>query len=238
MAIVLRNGGVFFHVAKTGGRWVGNMLHELDLIEKSVRPRHIDLVHYHHSMQVANKRPLPRVRNALAGPVKNKAPFTFCFVRNPFDWYESWFKFMSRSDQNWRHWGDEHDLASWHPMSALNGLGHSDFNQFVTNVYNKRPGFVSEMYALYTQAPMSFIGKQENLLEDFLKVFKLMELDVNEELVRNSPRFGISQPKAAPLCWDPELKTKIALAEYSAFIRYGYENELMSLGLPVNGLSR
>jgi len=102
MAIVLRNGSVFFHVAKTGGRWVGNVLHELDLVERSVSPRHIDLVHYFYKDQAANMRPMQRIRNMLSGAGENNAPFTFCFVRNPFDWYESWFRFMSRSDQNWR----------------------------------------------------------------------------------------------------------------------------------------
>jgi len=125
------------------------------------------------------------------------------------------------------------NLKNWHPMSTLNGLGCTDFNQFITNVYNRSPGFVSQMYALYTQAPMSFIGKQESLLDDLLKVLTLMGLEVDEDIVRNNPKFGVSQSSATTLHWDPDLKRKIALAEYSAFIRYGYQNELLNLDLPL-----
>ena len=233
MTTILKNGAVFLHVAKTGGRWVESVLSELDLVDKVVAPRHMDVVHYANRVDRINNKPMNRLGNWFSPALSDKPPFMFCFVRNPFDWYESWYKFMSRPDQNWRDWGGQNDLANWHPMSALNGLGDFDFNQFVANVYDKRPGFVSQMYALYTQAPMSFIGKQENLIDDLLKAFKLMNLNVNEEEVRSISKVGVSQPSCtASISWDPELKTKIAFAEYSAFIRYGYENELSNLGLP------
>ena len=91
MTTILKNGAVFLHVTKTGGRWVESALSELDLVDKIVAPRRMDLIHYANRVDRINSKPMNRLRNWLSPALSDKPPFMFYFVRSLFDWYESWF---------------------------------------------------------------------------------------------------------------------------------------------------
>ena len=161
----------------------------------------------------------------------------FCFVRNPLRWYESWFKYMEQPSRQWKFWGDERDIYDWHPNSILNGLGQCGFPEFVQNVNKKRPGYVTELYGWYTKPQIDFIGKQEQLVDDFIEVLKIMNLDFDEEFVRNYGKVGASPNPEKEVNWPDELKMTTALLEYAGMIRYGYRSTLEEMGIDIANLT-
>jgi hypothetical protein len=237
MALLLKNNAVFLHIPKTGGTWVKNILASLDLVKAPLGKEHSDFERsfwhdkLHHDSKVARQL----LRRAIRSP---KAPvriepgcFKFCFVREPLNWYESWWRFMQ--SRNWKSWGDDRDPYKWHPNSMLNGLGSPDFNTFVFNVNKKRPGYVTEMYGWYVRPGISFVGKLECLPQDLIKAFALMKLDV--DLKRIS---GVSEANESPASipmpeWDPELRKQTLRLEYAGYVRFGYpvDEEQLSPGL-------
>jgi hypothetical protein len=147
--------------------------------------------------------------------------FTFCFVREPLKWYESWWRF--RQMNKWRPLGDESDFHRWYPTSTLNGLGSPDFNTFMHNVNRKRPGFVTEMYGWYVRPGVTFVGKQESLKRDLLEAFALMKLPIDPARIDEvQPQNETDKTIAAPE-WDPALRKETLRFEYTGYIRYGYQ---------------
>ncbi len=146
----------------------------------------------------------------------------FCFVRNPITWYESWFKYMSQPDRDWCNWGDEKSMDSWHPNSTLNGLGNPDFNQFMRNVINKRPGYVTKLFGRYTKPQVDFIGRQENLVDDLISILNYLNLDFDESLIRSTGKIEVSKKPVNKIEWNAELYQEVYKLEYAGMIRYGY----------------
>ncbi len=221
MALVLKNGAVFLHVPKTGGRWVTRILFELGLVRKKVAPKHADIDHFFFKSFKQGQPWLHRSLGSLLGRGSQK-PFMFCFVRHPLSWYESWFKYMSQPAVHWKYWGDASSPWKWHPNAVLNGLGSSDFNQFVRNVVQARPGYVTELFGWYTKPSMDFIGKQEHLVEDLIRVLKRMDLSVDEDGLRRHAPVGVSPEPEQRITWAGDLRQKVMDLEYAGLVRYGY----------------
>jgi|APSaa5957512535_1039671.scaffolds.fasta_scaffold71512_2 hypothetical protein len=224
MAVRLKNGSVFLHIPKTGGNWVTTILKELNLFESSVGHKHSDIDQYFAPHIIGRKAlinySVPRILRRWSKPEK---PFMFCFVRNPISWYESWYNYMSMPIRNWFIWGDEYDRYNWHPNSILNGLGEGSFIEFVENVNKKRPGYVTELYGWYTKSQIDFIGKQENLADDLIKVLKIMGLDFDEDYIKNYKKINVATKNK--LIWSNELKKETILLEYAGITRYGYQSD-------------
>lgn len=238
MALLLKNGAVFLHVPKTGGNWITSVLFDLDLVEKRVSHKHADVDHFFASVEPqgfasvepkGQKSSLKRTMERLL-PSRKSRPFVFCFVRNPLVWYESWFKYMTQPRRQWMDWGDEHDPYNWHPNAMLNGLGDRDFNQFVRNVIRKRPGYVTELYGWYARPDTNFVGKQENLADDFVRVLDIMNVKFDEDYVRNYERVGVSPDIGREITWEDSLKKEVAIMEYAGMIRYGYQSKIITNG--------
>ncbi|GAG19660.1 unnamed protein product, partial [marine sediment metagenome] len=147
--------------------------------------------------------------------------FRFCFVRNPLTWYESFWRF--KVSIGWEPDGDELDKWDWHPNSMLNGLGDDDFNQFVRNVTKKRPGYVTELYGWYTKTGIHFVGKQEDLVDGLIKVLRVLNLNFDEDFVRNFEPQNTSDYAKYPVAWDKALRKDVERLEYAGIVRYGYE---------------
>lgn len=232
MPIILKNGAVFLHVPKTGGTWVASVLKDLGLIKKRISVKHATFL--------CGKRELYKF--AVGEISKDKKiqppPFSFCFVRNPIDWYESWHRYVTDPIRKGRTFGSDIDIRYWHPTAILNNLVDEDFNTFVENVNKKRPGYVTELYGWFTLHKVNFIGKQENLVNDFIKLLKIMNINFDEEFVRQYPRQNQSVPPQNGLIWDRETLIKTAIYEYSAFVRYGYEEKLFELGLDLEKIKQ
>jgi len=226
MALVLKDGSIFLHVPKTGGNWVTTILDKCNLIADHIgEHKHVDVDRVLLLLANNNKNSFrSRFKQRFGFSAKDK-PFMFCFVRHPLSWYESWFKYMSQTNRNWCDWGDEKSMDSWHPNSILNGMGSPDFNQFVRNVNKKRPGYVTEQYGWYTKPHVDFVGKQETLKEDLIRVLKTLELDFDEDLIRDFSKVGVSKKPANEITWDPELRNETYKLEYAGIVRHGYQHD-------------
>jgi len=229
MSLILKNGAVFLHIPKTGGNWITHVLRELNLVDRQLSHKHADVDHFlWPTWHPGRREAITRSVRQLFQP-NETYPYMFCFVRNPLSWYESWFKYMSQPSRQWRYWGNEKDVFDWHPNAMLNGLGSPDFNTFVKHVAAKRPGYVSELYSWYVRPQVDFVGKQENLVEDLIDILRKMNVDFDEELVRNYQRVGVSPNTQQPIIWQPELRKEVALLEYSGLVRYGYQETIRAL---------
>jgi hypothetical protein len=226
MAYLLKNNCVFYHIPKTGGTWVRNTLRDLDLITGSRGMKHDPPPVAFHISKFSRadllKEAAQRHRTTL--DERRDAEVSFCFVRHPLRWYESWFKYMSQPNKNWKRWRETRSLARFHPVAALDGLGAATFEQFIENVIRKCPGFVTEMYSLYSNFVVH-VGKQESIRADLLRVLETCDLaspDVRERILHNEKEH-VSPPRAAT--WDPSLKQEMLKLEYPALVRYGYAEE-------------
>lgn len=226
MALLLKNNAVFLHIPKTGGNWVTDVLRNEGLVVDELgMHKHIDMQRL---LNYGDYHPTPSWLSPIAKKIHAKRTklnpdYIFCFVRNPFHWYESWWQYMSQPKRDWRDYGEAGNPHKWHPNAPLNGLGGSSFNAFVKNVIQKHPGYVTELYSWYTEPPINFIGKQESLCNDLIHALKTLNLDFDEDRIRNQKPVGVS-PKTQPVQWHSETRQQIATLEKEAFQKYGYTN--------------
>lgn len=245
MAIKLIDGSEFLHIPKTGGQWVTKVLRENKLIEHSHLGghEHADYDRVLNNKRLGSGKELLRecIRISLRKYIKTSGkdeddsksqPFRFCFVRHPLSWYESWWKYMS--SRNWNYWGVRNSAINWHPNSTLNGLGSDDFNQFIRNVINCRPGYVSELYFSFTKPGINFIGKTEHLKDDLLTVLNVLNLTFDRNSVDETPRQNVSPASSDNIIWDPELRKTVTLLELPALVHFGYltSDEAQKIGFP------
>ncbi|MGJ8593508.1 MAG: hypothetical protein ACSHXF_13235 [Aquaticitalea sp.] len=234
MAIKLKNGAEFLHIPKTGGTWVSSILNENNLISSDKGHKHAD---YDANLFDFDSNLFPmgkgRKRNLLLllsllktkGIMKDTShlnqPFRFCFVRHPLLWYESWWKFMETV--KWRDFGKTNSPNMWHPNAILNGLGSSDFNEFIWNVIQKRPGYVSELFMSYTKSGINFIGRTESLNQDMIDVLNILDIEIDTTKILKAPKFHESRKLEVE--WDPKLRDMMLKLELPSLIHYGYLNE-------------
>ncbi len=245
MALKLINNSEFLHLPKTGGSWVSKVLNVNNLVDSQAGGhKHADydrLMNWRlcgNSKFILNakinraiekaQRKFPSLDNLNK---KSSAPYRFCFVRHPLSWYESWWKYMS--GLGWNDWGEENDPVNWHPNSILNGLGSDDFNQFVSNVINKRPGYVSELYFAFTKPGINFIGKTENLSEDLMKVLDIQNLGYDKQAILDMNRVNVSKAKVKQPEWDPEIRSITMKLELPSLIHFDYlsDQEYLEMGI-------
>ena len=224
MSVMLKNGSVFLHIPKTGGKWIENALDELSLKKYKFSHNHADM---DRTVNFAGHYPTYFMRKIVKhGPFVHRNirdAFKFCFVRHPLKYYESYFKYAWSLD--WPEFPglDVHSKTDkWHPNSVLFDIGDKDFNQFIRNVIKKRPGYVTELYGSFATPDIDFIGKTENLVEDFINVLHLMKVDFDEQYVRDLKPVNVSKKPSNPIKWDPKLKEEILKIEYPALVKYGY----------------
>ncbi len=229
MTLLLINGAVFLHIPKTGGIYIHTVLDALGLIKAPLGHEHADFDHafwndrFHCDAKVL-RHILRRAAGLRRAPARmGPDAFKFCFIREPLKWYESYWRFMQ--GLNWHKWGDEQDPYHWHPNAMLNGLGSSDFNEFMYNVNRKRPGYVTEMFGWYVRPGVQFVGKQETLEADLLRVFSLMNLDVDRAKIERIGRQNQSPAHIPMPEWDPALKRETFRLEYPGYVRFGYSTE-------------
>lgn len=246
MALLLKCGAIFLHIPKTGGSWVTEVLEDQGLVSRRICHIHADLhqvLRYQDLYRTVGKelsahlkaflplnlkrrinRTLGQNTNEVLWPGQSeqvdRTPYIFCFVRHPVGWYESIWRYLSK--WNWPNLGNPYDINDWHPKSLLNGLGNSDFNQFMRNVLAKRPGYVTEMYGWYTLPGVNFVGKQERLVDDLVLVLKELNVRFDEERMRSYRPINVTRKKADQIVWDQVVLEEVLQLEAAALKRYGY----------------
>lgn len=231
MPIQLINGSIFLHVPKAGGSWITNVLEENGLVKQKFGEKHDDWARtfqfgeFHKTADGAMRFLAKTAYRKLLGKELNlkKKPETFCFVRHPISWYESYFKYCE--SLGWPTWGSYENLRYYHPKAPLDGLGDKDFNKFIENVLNSRPGYLTELYGQFAQPPVKHIGKQESLAEDLLRILKDLGLNVDEERILSHKKVNVSKRPSKTLEWDQTLREELIKTEYAVIKRFGYTAE-------------
>lgn len=221
MALFLKNDTVYFQIPKTGGMWLNDVLRTQNLVSYGVADRHSDPVgvylwHTPNMLKERVKAMIARRKLRLIAPDR-----MFCVVRNPYDWYESWFRYQSDPERNWRDWGTYRNTRLRHPIAALNGFPHGSFAQFVTAVADREPGFVSRMYDRYDSVDGMTVLRLETIRTEFPEFLRRTGARFNETKVKSHTAVNVS--KRTQTEWTPALRGRIYDLERPAFVRYGYE---------------
>ncbi|MEU2246311.1 hypothetical protein [Streptomyces sp. NPDC019224] len=176
---------------KTGSTWIRRKIRELGLAFEDLGD------------------PAMREHDLLASFDRSRYGFVGAFVRDPLEWYRSYWSY--RMEKGWR------------PQYPLDEHCQSDdFQTFVRRAATLLPGALGNIYTSYVGAPddeIDFIGKQENLAEDFARF-----LEQAGETFDRSVLFDSSRVNATTIRPDypEELKELITLSEWETMGRFGY----------------
>ena len=214
MAIILKNGECFSHIPKTGGSFITHVLNEAGLIRKKIGyHKHLDWTRICYFPQT-HRKILTRLNFSL---VKFYYQTSFCFVRHPIAWYESFWNYCNQSSVNWKVFGS---VRNWHPCFRLAEHYDTNFNAFVTKILNNQPGYVSELYSMYAHPKIDFVGKTENLTQDLLIFLRKQNYKIEEEFFYQQKKVNVSEKER--IIWDKSIKNEVLDSEKVALLRYSY----------------
>lgn len=171
---------IFFQIPKTASTWVRRTIGHI-----GIRTRMCNSVDAH------KKHPFGLYRyHATPDDTKYspEALFSFCFVRNPIDWYKSFFVFRYRRTKK---------MTKDFPPDRV---WDRNINVFVNNVIDEYNDFITQLYQFYVGEDckkVNFIGKQENATEDLIKALSLSGQEFDPNAIRSIPpcNTSASDPK-------------------------------------------
>lgn len=183
----------FLHVPKTGGSWVKQAI-----FAAGIPAREHSRDGYTH-LGISDC-PQPGL-------------FRFAFVRNPLGLYRSYWQFKM--------------TVGWDAANTLDQRCRSDdFATFVTSVLASFPGVYAQSLRDYVgppEAPIEFIGRFENLVEDLVQALTLAGEHFDAAAVRQLPPSNVSDKRKASAIFTPALEAAVRAAEAEVFERFGYE---------------
>jgi hypothetical protein len=175
------------HLPKTGGSWFNAMLDNF----------HVDYY------------PIDPEKKCRAGHTgyyyKEHNGFSFGFIRNPYDWYKSLFKFNRLTLSN-THWEME------------------DINKFVLQTIGSRHNLYEQsLYFFGKNYEISYICKYENLLEDTIDALHFAGEPCNESSIADFYNIRINGTTHIE-CDDysTDVKNQIFRADNFIFKRFKY----------------
>lgn len=182
----------FLHVPKTGGSWVKQAI-----LASGIPAREHSKQGYTH-LGLAD----------CPGP----GLFRFAFVRHPLGLYRSYWQFKM--------------TVGWDAANVLDQRCQSDdFATFVTKVLADFPGVYARSLRDYVgppEAPIEFIGRFENLVEDLVQALTLAGERFDARAIRQLPPSNVSDKQKAPAQFTPALEAAVRAAEAEVFERFAY----------------
>lgn len=227
MAILVDKKAVFLHVPKTGGSWVTNCLTRQEGIStEHISSKHGDIERVnnfwrHYPYLYARKT--AKLGFDLQYKLENS--FKFCFVRHPYEWVKSYYRFQEENGwPKWKGLGEEwikYGNSNWHPNTPLYELSHRSFNDFLRDLIKSRPGYIYELYSWYTGRDIDFVGRQESLEEDLIKVLEKIGCKFDKNKINSLGR--VNTTKKVGLKADKEVVREFHRIEYPTLVRFGYK---------------
>lgn len=180
----------FIHVQKTGGTW----------IRKAIRST------------VAGATPFAIDNDWHRGIADCPVPerFLFTFVRHPFTWFPSYWRFQTK--QNWVE------------PTELDRLCQAEtFDEFMRNVFDRCPGIYSQWIQIAVGEPrrINCVGRYENLADDLVAALRCAGEEFDEAVIRSHPPENVGD-KSLPAELTDEFKAAILRTEFYVFDRFGY----------------
>ena len=207
MAIILPKS-VFFHIPKTGGNWVRQAIGNSGTIPWTIYAPEIE---HHLTLQTDHIPP---------SHMNTEGKFTFTFVRNPLTWYQSFWRYRRMEAKDGQ--------TMWRDAFILDEKCKAEtFNKMVVNSIEKFPeGFITSLYQEFVGKDLKkvdFIGKQENLENDFIIALNKAGETFNEEAIRKTAKVNVSNPLWGKECeYDSKVKERVKEIEKWTFEMFGY----------------
>jgi hypothetical protein len=186
----------FLHIPKTGGVWVSEVLKKVSGLNYAVCEQWDGHLDLHHA--------------------PGQGLFTFAFVRHPLHWWRSYWAM--------REFGEWANAAWFCDVQCRS----SNYAYFIECVLDKCPGMCSDLFETYVgtpEAPIDFVGRQENLQEDLITALKLAGEVFNEPAVQMVPPLNVGRSHGHRLgdaVLPPKLEQALVEAEWRAMTRFGY----------------
>jgi hypothetical protein len=187
------------HVPKTGGTWATHAI-----IEAGVRVTDPEVA-------------APDEHYAQKGHVRlDQIPdrerlFTIAFVRHPLDWWRSFWAHRMR--EGWIF--PDHEIDS--------RASSEDFDEFIEQVIENLPGFCGELFERFTgppDAPASFIGRYERLVDDLVAALESAGQEFNEDALRAFPPRNVGDERYLNVRYRKDAVRRLAKAERPAIERW------------------
>lgn len=211
----LMRKAVFLHTPKCGGTFVTNCLR--GAVDSNGMPLMFRAVPYTAHFTLSEHPPKW---------VEDK--FVFTFVRNPVDWYASFWahrgRRLSEAGRLDYEVALERELLgglSWfteHVGVPLWRLWRPSFEEWVRRVTNQHPGILSALFSEFTRS-CDYVGKQESLRDSLIEATLRAGESVDLQHIKLFPAANKSPnvPKVAS-----KLRRRIEAAEAEAMERWGY----------------
>lgn len=201
------NNSVYIHIPKTAGLWIRHAMAVCGLSAIELGEQH------DHFPGLLQFRPETFFHERLV----------WTMVRHPVTWYQSRWAFRVKYG-----WQSRHPL-DWNAAS-------NNFCQFVENALRFKPdGWCTWEFNQYINnwpGIVKFVGRTENLLEDFLTVMHKANEPINEKIIRSIPPVNAStmdgQNSSKLALYTPELLRRV-LAVENEIIQMYYHNYQLNL---------
>ena len=141
MALKFDDNKIFYHIPKTGGNYVRKVIGT--------------------GLEVGHNHATPLDHPELVSLQ------SFTVVRNPMDWYRSYYRYRIKKGWKKNHFIDKHTQAS-------------SFAEFIEKMLTAYPcGYVTSQYL--TRVPfVDHVLRTETLTDDLKKLFKIWEIPFND----------------------------------------------------------
>lgn len=191
---------MFLHIPKTGGTWIRYVLDYCTIEIEDYELQHANFEECTHLFP-----DIPR----------------FTIIRNPFDWYASYWT-MRQIDETVTNRGPREWELDLDPVD-------DDFNVFVQTSCSKYPGFLGGVYNQFAR-PSVLILRTESLRQDFANHLTDIEEQFDSHKLYNMPipNLGASgELFRDKVVYTEETGKLLAHSERETFRRFGYSTQLL-----------
>jgi uncharacterized C2H2 Zn-finger protein len=194
---------VYLHIPKCGGHWVKGAMRAA-----GIKTVHHVTHHAHVGMIHVLDRPIIAV------------------VRHPLAWYRSYWCYRIGAGASEGPWDPLEKGIAWHPTWVLDQCGCEDFNDFIDNILERRRGYLTYTYRLYTGIGPRRIDHVIRLMDcprALCGVLDRLQVNYDRDLLKAHPHEHVSSPDAkARATFRRDQAEAIYDTERTIFDEYGY----------------